>query len=62
MSAKLPGVYEITKKNGTVMYRSSLTFQNKHISLGSYASKAEAHAAYLFARKLLSDASLTLTS
>lgn len=62
MSAKLPGVYEITQKNGTIMYRSSLTFQNKHISLGSYASKEEAHAAYLEARKLLSDASLTITS
>ena len=62
MSVKLPGVYETTQKNGTVTYRSSLTYQSKHISLGSYATKEEAHAAYLLARKLLSDDCLTLTS
>ena len=62
MSVKLPGVYETTQKNSTVTYRSSLTYQSKHISLGSYATKEEAHAAYLLARKLLSDDCLTLTS
>ena len=62
MTLKLPGVYETTKKNGTVTYRSSLTYQSKHISLGSYTTKEEAHAAYLLARKLLSDDCLALTS
>ena len=52
------GVYTAYKKDGTEYYRVSLTCQNKHISLGSYATKEEAHAAYLLARKLLSDDAL----
>ena len=47
------GVFEAKKKNGQVYYRSSLTFRNKHISLGSYASEEEANSAYLFARSLI---------
>ncbi len=42
----LAGVYKATKKNGEIFYRSSITFKNKHISLGSYKSEAEANAAY----------------
>ncbi|MCR5793323.1 MAG: hypothetical protein K6G65_09155 [Lachnospiraceae bacterium] len=41
-----PGVYTITKKDGTISYRSSITYNNKHISLGSYASEDLAHLAY----------------
>ena len=33
---QLPGVYQAKKKNGTIYYRSSLTYRAKHISLGSY--------------------------
>ena len=33
------GVYTATKKDGTLYYRSSITFQNKHISLGSFSSE-----------------------
>ena len=49
----LPGVYKTKLKNGTVSYRSSLTFQNKHISLGSFSDEESAHTAYTTARMLL---------
>lgn len=45
----LAGVYSATKKDGTIFYRSSITFKNKHISLGSYSSEESAHQAYLAA-------------
>lgn len=50
----LPGVYQAEKKNGTVYYRSSITHQNKHISLGSYETEEAAHLAYEDAAGLLS--------
>lgn len=49
------GVYEARKKDGTLYYRSSITFRNKHISLGSYKKEMEAHKAYLLADQLLHD-------
>lgn len=55
----LPGVYIAYKKNGTVYYRSSITYQNKHISLGSFAREEEAHQAYLDAARLLQDSSIS---
>ena len=33
---QLPGVFQAKKKNGSLYYRSSLTYRAKHISLGSY--------------------------
>lgn len=51
----LQGVYVSHKKNGEVYYRASLTYKNKHISLGSYASAENAHRAYLEAGLLLRD-------
>ncbi len=56
----LPGVYLAYKKNGDSYYRSSITFQNKHISLGSFASEADAHQAYSEASRLLADFSTTI--
>ena len=47
------GVYINKKKNGTISYRSSITFQNKHISLGSFDTEDAAHQAYLEAKELL---------
>ena len=58
----LPGVSAATKKNGTVYYRSSITYRGKHISLGSFHGEAEAATAYLHAQKLLSDPTLALSS
>lgn len=49
----LPGVYKALKKDGTVYYRSSVTYKNKHISLGSFKSEIEAHKSYTDAVKLI---------
>lgn len=53
MSATEKGVFPIIQKNGKTVYRSSVTFRRKHISLGSYPSCEAAHAAYLEAARLL---------
>ena len=55
------GVYLAKKKDGTIYYRSSITFREKHISLGSYATEEEASAAYLDAQSLLDDTSRIIT-
>lgn len=60
MEKKLPGVFPATKKDGTVYYRSSITYRRKHISLGSYDTPSKACAAYLEASSLISDNSLSL--
>ena len=51
----LPGVYETTLKNGAVSYRASITYQRKHISLGSFSAEQAAHEAYVLASSLLAD-------
>lgn len=56
----LPGVYKTTKKDGTVYYRSSMTFRNKHISLGSSPDSRIANAMYREGQTLCSDVSVTL--
>lgn len=47
------GVYSAVKKDGTLYYRSNITYQYKHISLGSYSDSLSAHEAYLFAQHIL---------
>lgn len=54
------GVYINKKKNGTISYRSSITFQNKHISLGSFDTEDAAHHAYLEAKDLLYSESVSI--
>lgn len=49
----LPGVFIATKKDSTIYYRSSITYQNKHISLGSYPSELTAHIAFETANDIL---------
>jgi hypothetical protein len=49
----LPGVYQAAKKDGTVYYRAGITYQRKHISLGSFPTEREANEAYCDADKLL---------
>lgn len=56
----LPGVYKNYRKDGTLYFRSSVTYRGKHISLGSYSSEQEASHAYTQADTLLHDASITL--
>lgn len=53
MKKRLPGVYPATKKDGTMYYRASLTYNGKHISLGSFSSEETAHMAYTDACSLL---------
>ncbi|SFR56964.1 hypothetical protein [Anaeromicropila populeti] len=56
----LPGVYKAIKKNGEVYYRSSITCQNRHISLGSYSSEDNAHKSYLEAKNILETVQLSI--
>lgn len=49
----LPGVYQAFKKDGSIYYRASITYRNKHISLGSYATEMIAHYAYIEATDIL---------
>lgn len=53
----LTGVYVAKKKNGDTYYRASLTYQRKHISLGSFPIAEEAHQAYLDASELITEGS-----
>lgn len=53
----LPGVYSATKKNGENYFRASITYNGKHISLGSYKKESSASQAYLLASKILDDRS-----
>lgn len=48
----LAGVYTARKKNGSIYYRSNITYRNKHISLGSFDTEIKAHEAYLAADAL----------
>lgn len=47
------GVHIAQKKDGTIYYRSSITYKNKHISLGSFDSEDNAHQTYNEANMLL---------
>lgn len=58
----LPGSFQAKKKDGTIYYRSSITYKNKHISLGSFSTEKEAHAAYLMANTLIDDTTFTIAS
>lgn len=58
----LQGVYLAQKKNGSLYYRSNITYKDKHISLGSFATEKEAHQAYKEASTLLTNTRITLTN
>lgn len=60
MEKKLPGVFLAQKKDGTIYYRSSITYKQKHISLGSYDAPTKAFAAYLEASSLIRDPLMSL--
>lgn len=51
----LEGAFLSTKKDGSIYYRSSVTYRGKHISLGSFPSAFLAHKAYLEANSILRD-------
>lgn len=56
----LPGVYQTTKKDGTIYYRASIYYHHRHISLGSASKAGAAHAMYLEAARLTSDDTITI--
>lgn len=59
--SKLPaGVYTAKRKNGEIYFRASITYHNKHISLGSYPTSEAAHEAYTAASQILADDTLSL--
>lgn len=47
------GVYIASHKDGSIYYRSSITYRNKHISLGSFETEELAHQAYKQASMLI---------
>lgn len=61
MEQQLPGVYTAKRKDQSIYFRASLTYRNKHISLGSYGCAEAAHQAYLLAGSLLGDPSVTIS-
>lgn len=54
------GVFCARRKNGESYFRASLTYQRKHISLGSFSEPEKAHEAYLEGNRLLSDKNIAL--
>lgn len=55
-----PGVFLSKKNDGTVYYRSSFTYKNKHISLGSFSAEDMASCAYREALMLTDNLSIGL--
>jgi hypothetical protein len=49
----LAGTYLAKKQDGSIYYRSSITYKNKHISLGSFQNEQDAHFCYIEANDLL---------
>ncbi len=49
------GVYKTEKKDGSCYYRGNLTFNNKHISIGSFDDETACSLAYLEAKNILSN-------
>lgn len=49
----LPGTFRHRKQNGMLSFRASITYQGRHISLGSFEKEQEAHEAYCMASFLL---------
>ena len=54
------GVYTATKKDGSLYYRTSITYRSKHISLGSYSDYNEASQVYSAGRRIVEDNSIDL--
>lgn len=54
------GIYTAQKKDGTVYYRANIHYHAKHISLGSYATQAQAAEVSDSAHALLADPSAAL--
>ncbi len=62
LSKNLPGTFIAQKKDGSIYYRASFTYKNKHISLGSFDTQDMAHAAYMEAGKIISDYDISIVN
>lgn len=49
----MPGVFTAKKKDGTTYYRASMTYKNKHISLGSFDSSDMANKCYRLGKEIV---------
>lgn len=58
--AVLPGVSTAYRKDGSCYYRASVTYNGKHISLGSYANPEDGNAAYQEASSILNGLQTTV--
>ncbi len=58
--SNLKGVFVAYKKDGTKYFRSSLTYRNKHISLGSYTTEVYANMAYREGAMIISDSNINI--
>lgn len=54
------GAYMSKKKDGTVYYRSNISYKGRHISLGSYSCEDDASSAYFAAKNIYADSDITL--
>lgn len=59
--SNLPGVTKSFRKDGTIYYRSSITLQTKHVSLGSFSTEERAGRAYQEACQILHEQRYTLS-
>lgn len=57
----MKGVSTAKKKDGTVYYRASITYRQKHISLGGFDTMEQANAAYLEADRLINRDRLSIS-
>ena len=55
-----PGVYQATKKDGTVYYRGNITYSGKHISIGSFPTETKCNKAYNEAWNILKNDDITI--
>lgn len=56
----IKGVLPSKRKDGTEYYRASITYRNKHISLGSYDDAVSAGIAYAQASQIISNPEITI--
>ncbi len=54
------GVYTTTKKDGTIVYRVSITHKRKHISLGTFSDYTTASSIYMEGRNIIEKSSILL--
>lgn len=54
------GAYQATTKDGKTVFRSKISYRGKSVSLGTYETEVEANGAYVEAKKLYQDESISI--